>query len=168
MFATETGLRTNEWTALERRDIDRTGAAVTVQRRYADGTPDAVPEDRRVTPAVPLSDRALEALEAVPPTARHAAHCSPPRRAGTSASTRGEPASGIPALDAAGIPAEGRTACGTRSRPRRSPAGVSIFELARLMGTSVKVIDRTYGHLAVDSEDAIRARLNARSRSFWR
>jgi integrase len=25
-------------------------------------------------------------------------------------------------------------------------AGVSIFELARLMGTSVKVIDRTYGH----------------------
>jgi hypothetical protein len=31
------------------------------------------------------------------------------------------------------------------------------------MGTSIKVIDRTCGHLAVDSEDAIRARLNARS-----
>ncbi len=30
------------------------------------------------------------------------------------------------------------------------------------MGTSVNVIDRTYGHLAVDSEDVIRARLNAR------
>jgi integrase len=41
-------------------------------------------------------------------------------------------------------------------------AGVSIFELARVMGASVKEIDRTYGHLARDSEDAIRARLEAR------
>jgi hypothetical protein len=31
------------------------------------------------------------------------------------------------------------------------------------MGASVKEIDRTYGHLARDSEDAIRARLEARS-----
>jgi hypothetical protein len=30
------------------------------------------------------------------------------------------------------------------------------------MGTSVAVIDRHYGHLARDSEDAIRARLDAR------
>jgi hypothetical protein len=31
------------------------------------------------------------------------------------------------------------------------------------MGASVKEIDRTYGHLARDSEDAIRARLEARA-----
>ncbi len=31
------------------------------------------------------------------------------------------------------------------------------------MGTSVAMIDRTYGHLARDSEDAIRARLETRS-----
>ena len=42
-------------------------------------------------------------------------------------------------------------------------AGISIFELARLMGTSVSMIDRTYGHLARDSEEAIRGRLEARS-----
>ena len=42
-------------------------------------------------------------------------------------------------------------------------AGLSIFELARVMGTSVEMIDRTYGHLARDSEDAIRARLDARA-----
>jgi hypothetical protein len=30
------------------------------------------------------------------------------------------------------------------------------------MGTSVKMIDKTYGHLARDSEEAIRARLEAR------
>jgi integrase len=37
-------------------------------------------------------------------------------------------------------------------------AGISIFELARVMGASVKTIDRHYGHLAQDSEQAIRAR----------
>jgi hypothetical protein len=31
------------------------------------------------------------------------------------------------------------------------------------MGTSVKVIDATYGHLAEDSDDAIRARLEVRA-----
>ena len=32
------------------------------------------------------------------------------------------------------------------------------------MGASVKEIDRTYGHLVRDSEEAIRARLEARAR----
>jgi hypothetical protein len=32
------------------------------------------------------------------------------------------------------------------------------------MRTSVAMIDRTYGHLARDSEDTIRARLDARAR----
>jgi hypothetical protein len=31
------------------------------------------------------------------------------------------------------------------------------------MGTSVAMIDRTYGHLALDSEASIRARLDARA-----
>jgi hypothetical protein len=31
------------------------------------------------------------------------------------------------------------------------------------MGASVAMIDRTYGHLAPDSEDSIRARLDVRS-----
>jgi hypothetical protein len=37
VFVAGTGLRTNEWTALERRDVDRSALAVVVQRRYADG-----------------------------------------------------------------------------------------------------------------------------------
>lgn len=31
-------------------------------------------------------------------------------------------------------------------------AGMSIFTLARRMGTSVPVIDATYGHLATDAD----------------
>jgi integrase len=68
-----------------------------------------------------------------------------------------------PALDAAGIARRGPYCLRHTFATEALAAGVSIFELARLMGTSVKVIDRTYGHLARDSEDAIRARLNARS-----
>jgi integrase len=67
------------------------------------------------------------------------------------------------ALDAAGIARRGPYHLRHTFATEALAAGVSIFELARLMGTSVKMIDRTYGHLASDSEDAIRGRLDARS-----
>ena len=40
-------------------------------------------------------------------------------------------------------------------------AGVSLFELARFMGTSVGQIDQTHGHLLPDSLDRTRSTLNA-------
>jgi hypothetical protein len=40
-------------------------------------------------------------------------------------------------------------------------AGMGIFTLARRMGTSVKMIDATYGHLAQDAEDQDRDLLDA-------
>ena len=40
-------------------------------------------------------------------------------------------------------------------------AGMSIFTLARRMGTSVQMIDDTYGHLARDADDQDRELLNA-------
>jgi hypothetical protein len=36
------------------------------------------------------------------------------------------------------------------------------------MGTSLQMIDRTYGHLASDSEERIRARLDARASEIAR
>ena len=39
-------------------------------------------------------------------------------------------------------------------------AGVSLFYLARIMGTSVAQIDATYGHLLPDSEDYLRGLLD--------
>ena len=39
-------------------------------------------------------------------------------------------------------------------------AGVGLFELSRLMGTSVEQIDRTYGHLLPDSLDRARTALD--------
>ena len=40
-------------------------------------------------------------------------------------------------------------------------ADISMFEVARFMGTSVKIIDLHYGHLVRDSENAARAKLDA-------
>jgi integrase len=40
-------------------------------------------------------------------------------------------------------------------------AGMSIFTLARRMGTSVQVIDATYGHLAHDADEHDRELLDA-------
>jgi integrase len=39
-------------------------------------------------------------------------------------------------------------------------AGVSLFELARFMGTSVEQIDKTYGHLLPDALDRTRVALD--------
>ena len=54
------------------------------------------------------------------------------------------------------------------AKPRRHPAsrfsdlaGVSLFYLARIMGTSVAQIDATYGHLLPESEDYLRGLLDA-------
>ena len=51
-----------------------------------------------------------------------------------------------------------------RSRPKpfaawSIAAGIRLFELARMTGTSVEQIDRTYRHLLPDSIDRARAAL---------
>jgi integrase len=109
---------------VERKDVDRAGRAVTVQRRYADGRLPAYPKTERSRRRVPLTQRAL---------------------------------------DAAGIARRGPYALRHTFATEALAAGVSIFELARLMGTSVAMIDRTYGHLATDTDERIRARLDGRS-----
>ena len=47
--------------------------------------------------------------------------------------------------------------------PQRSSGtpGLSIFDLSRYMGTSVEMIDRTYGHLAQGAEQSAREKLDA-------
>lgn len=40
-------------------------------------------------------------------------------------------------------------------------AGVGTFELSRYMGTSVEMLERTYGHLVDGHDDAFRTRMDA-------
>jgi len=161
VVAAETGLRTNEWIALERRDLDRAGRVVTVQRRYADGVLTPYPKTERSRRRVPLTARALDALDTLPPRL-DTPLLFPASRGGYVQLDTWRNREWYPALDAAGIAKRGPYHLRHTFATEALAGGVSIFELARLMGTSVKMIDRTYGHLARDSEDAIRARLEAR------
>jgi len=65
------------------------------------------------------------------------------------------------ALDAAGTARRGRYHVRHTLATEALAAGISTWELARMMGTSVAMIDRTYGHLARDAEESIRARARA-------
>jgi integrase len=164
VFAAETGLRTNEWTALERRDIDRAGRAVTVQRRFAKGRLTPYPKTARSRRRVPLTDRALAALDQLVPRI-DTPLVFPAAEGGHIALDNWRTREWYPALDAAGIAKRGpyalRHTFATEALAAMPP--LTTFELSRLMGTSLAMIDRTYGHLARDSEDSIRARLNART-----
>lgn len=160
VFAAESGLRTNEWTALERRDVDR--SAVTVQRRFADGVLTQYPKTQKSRRRVPLTDRALDALTQLPPRI-DTPLLFPAPEGGHIGLDNWRTRWWYPALGAAGIDQRGPYCLRHTYATECLAAGISVFELARLMGSSVKMIDRTYGHLATDSADAILARLNARA-----
>jgi integrase len=66
-----------------------------------------------------------------------------------------------PALDSAGIPSRRIYDMRHSFATWALDAGLSIFDLSRYMGTSVEMIDRTYGHLAQGAEETARARLDA-------
>jgi integrase len=158
VFAAETGLRTHEWVALERRDLDRSARVVTVQRRYADGVLTGYPKTRRSRRRVPLTTRAEHALDALPAQLRSPL-VFPALRGGYLRLDNWRHRDWYPALEAAGLDRRGPYALRHTFATEALAAGVSVFELARVMGTSVEMIDRTYGHLAADSEASIRARL---------
>jgi integrase len=73
-----------------------------------------------------------------------------------------------PALEAAGLQRDGELWLPGPYTLRHAfatwmlDAGIELFELARLMGTSVAMIDKTYGHLAKGHVERVRERMNAR------
>lgn len=162
IFAAATGLRTHEWVALERRDIER-GAepAVVVQRRYSQGRLTPYPKTVRSRRRIPLTNRAREAVESLPPRI-DTQLLFPASRGGHIGLDTWRTRDWYPALDAAGISRRGPYALRHTFATEALAAGISTFELSRLMGSSIEMIERTYGHLAQDSEQRIRARLEAR------
>jgi integrase len=163
VVAAETGLRPEEWIALERRDLDKIGSALQVDRKFADGRLTPFPKTHRSRRRVPLTARALAALDSIPPRL-DSQLVFPASRGGHIGLDVWRSRRWYPALEAAGIEKRGPYHLRHTFATEALAAGISLFELSRLLGSSIAMIDKHYGHLARDSEDAIRARLDARSR----
>jgi integrase len=165
-FAAATGLRPEEWQVLERRDIDRRAGLLSVRRTISSGEVVELAKTGRSRRQVPLSERARAALDEIPPRLDtpylDTPYLFPARRGGPFDLANFRCREWAPAIDASGVTRPARI-YDLRSTfaSNALAAGVSVFELARVMGTSVAMIERHYGTLIEGAGADIARRLSA-------
>jgi integrase len=160
VFLVGTGMRPEEALGLERRDIDRAAMVATVERVYTQGTLKPCAKSSRQRRRVPLRARVLDVLDSLPPRL-DTPILFPGARGGHLELNKWRDRVWKPALQAAGIEHRRIYDCRHTFATWALAAGVSVFTLSRRMGTSLAMIDATYGHLAGDAEEVERALLDA-------
>ncbi len=159
-FAAATGLRPEEWQALERRDVDRSGV-LSVRRTVSSGEVVDLAKTSASRRQVPLSKRAVEALDSIPPRL-DTPLIFPATYGGLLNLDNFRRREWAPAIEASGTKTPARI-YDLRSTfaSNAIAAGVSVFVLARVMGTSIEMIERHYGTLLDGASADIADRLDA-------
>jgi integrase len=109
---------------------------------------------------VPLRAKVLEAIEAMPTPHRFDGPLFPNHEGDYTRHNTFRLRYWTPALRAAGIEHRSVYACRHTFASSAIRAGVQLFYLSRVMGTSVAQIDATYGHLVPDSDEYLRRLLD--------
>lgn len=160
IFAALSGLRTEEWLALKRRDVDRAAGVVHVRRVFTDRQVKLYGKTSRSLRAVPLPSRAARALDELPPRL-DTTLLFPGVQGGHLNLHAWRRKHWAPALRAAGLAHRGPYMLRHTYASWSIAAGVSLFDLSRLMGTSVEQLDTVYGHLLADSLERARTALDS-------
>jgi integrase len=155
-----TGLRPEELYGLEWRDVDLQAGVLHVERVYTQGVLKPCKKSDRQRRRVPLRGRVVEAVGAVPRGFGQTPVFVTKRGARIEHVTFRMRHWG-PALQAAGIDHRGVYATRHTFATWSIRAGVNLFYLSRVMGTSLTMIDKTYGHLVPDSDEYVRGLLDA-------
>ena len=152
-FAAATGLRPEEWLALEHSDIDRKTRRVTVRRTYVAGRGLEEFEGKTAGSirSVPLLQIALDALDELEPVI--GTPVFPNRSGGFMNLNNFRSRDWYPAVESAGLAKRGPYALRHTYATFMLDQGMPILRVARRMGTSAEMIDRHYGHLLVDSDE---------------
>ena len=164
IFAAGTGLRPEEWIALRPVDVDLKARVVTVNQTFSQGRLRKLTKTERSRRRVPLRQRVVQALggcELLADDAGTSPLLFPSRGGGYIDLNNFRERHWAPAFDSGGL--EKRRIYDLRHTYATwsLAANISLFTLARRMGTSVAQIDATYGHLAPDAEAFERDLLDA-------